>query len=172
MLSVRESICVSPAANVSGGHLLQNNTHTASSLCVCNWSTQSQTTPSKARIAFSHTAPESCWTWGAGYLCQAQGALSSVFGCQLAEVLEKENKKRNESTDISRNWGRDAQSKKESNRGGNLGHIPDAERLIGVVMGWMWRIWQHLVARLQVARIKLHFLNALMSISSSLVSMF
>lgn len=162
MLSFRESICVSPAANVSGGHLLQNNTHTASSLCVCNWSTQSQTTPSKAGIAFPHTAPESCWTWGAGYLCQAQGALSSVFGCQLAEVLEKGKKKgmSRQTSAEGREGGREGRSEQERIEcGGNLGHIPDAERLIGVVMGRMWKIWQHLVVRLHVARIKLHFLN-------------
>lgn len=49
--------------------------------------------------------------------------------------------------------------KKELKRGGNLDHTPDAERLIDVVVGWMWKIWQHLVVRLQITRRKLHFLN-------------
>lgn len=40
VLSCRKSICVSPAANVSGGHLLQYNPHVMSSLCVCRWTLQ------------------------------------------------------------------------------------------------------------------------------------
>lgn len=35
VLSFRQSIYVSPAANVSDGHLLLNNPHATSSLCVC-----------------------------------------------------------------------------------------------------------------------------------------